>query len=128
MTLERERGRGAPLKVYWRELRYQGRVFGLDTGEEVDPRNSKNGCADASKCAGRFVAGRLVDKGKGAMEEVESRPDFAAMMREEMKNCMESMVMPVVHGFTKTQNKMQETQQQNTTALRGEIQSYPNRL
>ena len=27
------------LKVYWSELRYQGKVFDLDTGEEVDPRH-----------------------------------------------------------------------------------------
>ena len=28
-----------PLKVYWSELRYRGKVFDLDTGEEVDPRH-----------------------------------------------------------------------------------------
>ena len=27
------------LKVYWSELRYQGKVFDLNTGEEVDPRH-----------------------------------------------------------------------------------------
>ena len=27
------------INVYWSELRYQGKVFDLDTGEEVDPRH-----------------------------------------------------------------------------------------
>ena len=27
------------LKVYWSELRYRGKVFDLNTGEEVDPRH-----------------------------------------------------------------------------------------
>ena len=27
------------MNVYWSELRYQGKVFDLDTGELVDPRH-----------------------------------------------------------------------------------------
>ena len=43
-----------PLKVYWSELRYQGKVFDLDTGEEVDPRHGLEYITDLRETLSRL--------------------------------------------------------------------------
>ena len=68
-------------------------------------------------------AGRLMDKGKGAIEEAGSLSGIADLIRTSLRGEMSEQVMPVVRYIKDTQIEMQETQQKVTAELRGEIES-----